>query len=87
MNNPLQESQYPEGITPDQPIDLLIVHFSIGRHPIDFKAHPQHAQAVNIGFYHEGDLPMEPTPVDWLPYVQALVQKAKPYIDRAKEVH
>ncbi|GIV09252.1 MAG: hypothetical protein KatS3mg019_1343 [Fimbriimonadales bacterium] len=61
----------------------LILHLSIGRHPPAFDAHPDHAMAESIGFYYPQSLPDEE---DWLPYVQAFVQLAKPWVDRYKQV-
>ncbi|MFN7016776.1 MAG: SAVED domain-containing protein [Fimbriimonadales bacterium] len=68
---------------PDTRGERLILHLLIGRHPPNFEAHPDHAQADSVAFYYKQSLP---TNAGWLPYAQAFVQKAKPWIDRYQQV-
>jgi len=62
--------------------DRLILHVLISppaRHRLNFRAHPDHASADNVGIFYGQDLDPQ---TDWLPYVQAIVQVANPLIDR-----
>lgn len=72
-----------DAIPPETPGERLIVHLSIGRHSPNFEAHPDHAAAVSVGFHYPESLPHER---DWLPYVQALVQRAKPWVERYRQI-
>ncbi|MFN3690584.1 MAG: SAVED domain-containing protein, partial [Fimbriimonadales bacterium] len=63
--------------------ERLILHLLIGRHPPNFAAHPDHAQADSVAFHYPNSLPQGE---DWLPFAQAFVQKAKPWIERYNQV-
>ncbi|MCX7924929.1 MAG: SAVED domain-containing protein [Fimbriimonadales bacterium] len=63
--------------------EQLILHLSIGRHPPALEAHPDHAKADSVAFYYPESLPLNE---NWLPYVQAFVQRAKPWVDRYRQV-
>ena len=62
---------------------FLILHFSLGRHPVKFECHSNYQWATNVGFYLDGNLPIGES---WLPYVQALYHRAKPLVDRYQRV-
>lgn len=72
-----------EKTLPETRGERLILHLSIGRHSPVFEAHPDHAAADSIGFYYPESLPLNE---NWLPYVQAFVQLAKPWVDRYAQV-
>lgn len=72
-----------DAMPPETRGERLILHLSIGRHPPVFEAHPDHAEAVSVGFYYPESLPLNG---DWLPYVQAFLQRAKPWVDRYAQV-
>jgi hypothetical protein len=74
----------PEDATPPETQqERLILHLVIGRHEPRFEAHPDHASADSVAFYYPESLPPN---ADWLPYVQAFVQRAKPWVDRYAQV-
>lgn len=62
----------------------LILHIIISaRHIENFKLHDDYQNATNVAIIYNTDLnPKE----DWLPYVQEIVQKAKPLIHRYENV-
>ncbi|MFQ3611306.1 MAG: hypothetical protein SNJ72_07410, partial [Fimbriimonadales bacterium] len=72
-----------EGSAQEGDGDYLILHFSIGRHPVQFDSHSNYQQAMNVGFYLPGNLPEAS---DWLPYVQALYQRSKDWVNRYQRV-
>jgi len=72
-----------EKTLPETRGERLILHLSIGRHSPVFEAHPDHTAADSIGFYYPESLPLNE---NWLPYVQAFVQLAKPWVDRYAQV-
>lgn len=62
----------------------LILHIVISaRHPENFQLHEDHHNAANAAIVYRSDL--NPND-DWLPYVQQIVQKAKPIINRYEKV-
>ena len=76
--------QYPPEMEPPNTRgEWLILHLLIGRHEPNFEAHPDHAQADSVAFYYASSLPQGE---NWLPSVQAFVQKAKPWIVHYKRV-
>lgn len=72
-----------EKTLPETRGDRLILHLSIGGRSPAFEEHPDHAEADSVGFYYPESLPPNE---DWLPYVQAFVQRAKPWVDRYAQV-
>lgn len=72
-----------EQVLPEGRGERLILYLSIGRHPPTFETHPDYVVADSIGIYYPESLPLNE---DWLPYVQAFVQRAKPWVDRYAQV-
>lgn len=62
----------------------LILHIIISaRHVQNFQLHDDHLNATNVAIVYNTDLDPKD---DWLPYVQEIVQKAKPLIHRFEDV-
>jgi hypothetical protein len=72
-----------DAMLPETRGERLILHLSIGRHEPNFEAHPDHQNADSVGFYLPISLPQDE---DWLSYVQAFVQRAKPWVERYAQV-
>ncbi len=77
-----QETRY-EGQAQEGEKQWLILHCSLGRHPVQFQSHPHYEKAMNVGIYLPGNLPETG---DWLPYVQTVYQKAKGWVDQYQQV-
>jgi len=75
----------PEGATPPGTRrGQLILHLIISdRHEPQLEAHPEHVSADSVALFYPKALPMG---ADWLPYVQAFVQRAKPWVERYQQV-
>jgi hypothetical protein len=81
---PIPLKQEPENLSPpEQRGDRLILHIVVSeRHRPTLEAHPDHAQATSVAIYHDQTLPQS----DWLPYAQAIWQKAQPWVNAFQQV-
>lgn len=88
LNVPVDLPSKPQ-VIPENPdilpqVNKLILHIFISaRHQLSFEKHPDHPNAANAGIVYDFDLDPEK---DWLPYVQLIVQMARPLISRYKEI-
>lgn len=65
-------------------VNKLILHIIISaRHLLNFENHPDNAKVDSSAIVYNFDLDPEK---DWLPYVQLIFQRAKPLINRYREI-
>jgi hypothetical protein len=65
-------------------VNKLILHVVISeRHPLNFEKHSDHTIAANCAIIY--NFALDPKK-NWLPYIQMIVQKAKPLISRYEEI-
>mgnify|MGYP001770759139 CR=1 FL=1 len=63
---------------PEEKQEHLILHIVLSDHHLpDLIAHPEHQGAVNLAFYYNQRLPDSG---EWLPYVQTVWERAKPWL-------
>lgn len=88
FNEPSDNSPQPQVIPENADtlpnVNKLILHIVISeRHPLNFEKHPDHKIAANSAIIY--NFAFDPKK-NWLPYIQMIVQKAKPLISRYKEI-
>lgn len=74
----------PENLDTLPQVNKLILHIIISaRHQLSFENHPHNSTAANTAIIYNFDLNPK---MNWLPYAQIIVQRARPLISKYKEI-